>query len=123
MPARVLSVGQCGYDHGQIAGALKKAFGAETVAAASAEEALSLLGEGGFALVLVNRVFDADGALGLDFIDRVKKKRDLAGVPLMLVSNFEDAQRQAQEKGALAGFGKAALNQPATLERLRPLLS
>jgi len=43
-------------------------------------------------------------------------------VPVMLVSNFADAQAQAVESGALPGFGKAALNAPETLARLKEQL-
>ena len=46
----------------------------------------------------------------------------LRRVPVMLVSNYEDAQREAVAKGALPGFGKAALGQPHTLARLRAVL-
>jgi hypothetical protein len=40
----------------------------------------------------------------------------------MLVSNYEDAQLQATSRGALLGFGKAALNEPATHRRLAEVL-
>jgi hypothetical protein len=41
----------------------------------------------------------------------------------MLISNYEDAQKEAQAAGAVAGFGKAALGQPAMLDRVRPYLA
>jgi hypothetical protein len=37
----------------------------------------------------------------------------------MLVSNHEDAQREAVQAGALPGFGKASLGQPAMIARLK----
>src|SRR4051794_6307159 len=105
MPARVLSVGQCHFDHGNISRVLSSQFSAEVVPAATADEALSALRQGGFALVLVNRVFDSDGGSGLELI------REIAGspgsAPVMLVSNFEDAQARAVAAGAVRGFGKA----------------
>jgi CheY-like chemotaxis protein len=120
MAKKVLSVGQCSMDHGSISRTLQGAFGADVTPAATADEALSLLRGGGYGLVLVNRVFDSDGDSGLDFIRRVKA--EAPAVPVMLVSNFADAQAQAVEAGALPGFGKAALSAPQTLARLKERL-
>jgi two-component system chemotaxis response regulator CheY len=119
---RVLSVGQCGPDHGSIRRALQSAFAAEVTACDSAGEAIEQLRGGAFDLVLVNRVFDADGDSGLDLIRRLKADPELQGVPVMLVSNFEDAQAQAVAAGAAPGFGKSALQAAQTKERLRPYL-
>src|SRR6476660_8348454 len=47
---RVLSVGQCAADHGSISWTLRSSFGAEVVGADTAEEALTLLRDGDFAL-------------------------------------------------------------------------
>jgi two-component system, chemotaxis family, chemotaxis protein CheY len=120
MAKKVLSVGQCAIDHGNVSRALQSEFGADVRPAATADEALAALRGGSFALVLVNRVFDANGDSGLDFIRHVKA--EAPGVPVMLVSNFADAQAQAIEAGALPGFGKAALNAPETLARLKERL-
>jgi DNA-binding response OmpR family regulator len=123
MPARrVLSVGQCFADHGSIARTFRQHLGAEVVPAATADEALGRVREGAWDLVLVNRVLDADGTSGVEFIKRLKAEGALGGVPVVLVSNYEDAQRQAAEAGALPGFGKAALGQPHMLARVRALL-
>jgi CheY-like chemotaxis protein len=120
---RVLSVGQCGADHYGISSTLRQAFGAEVEQAATQTEALQLLGQERFALVLVNRVFDADGDSGVDLIRRVKADEALRAVPVLLVSNYADAQREAVEAGAEPGFGKAALGRPEMLQRVRPFLA
>jgi two-component system chemotaxis response regulator CheY len=120
---RVLSVGQCGADHGGISWALRQAFGAEVEDAATQAEALELLRNERFALVLVNRVFDADGDSGVDLIRRVKADESLRAVPVLLVSNYAEAQREAVEAGAEPGFGKASLGRPEMLERVRPFLT
>jgi CheY-like chemotaxis protein len=120
---RVLSVGQCGVDSGAIAHRLRKDFDAEVVAADTHGEALQALRAGGpFDLVLVNRVGDSDGAPGLELIRKVKAEPALAAVPIMLVSDYPDAQKQAAELGAVPGFGKSQLSRPAAHERLAPLL-
>jgi CheY-like chemotaxis protein len=121
-PKRVLSAGQCGFDHGGIAHTLWKSFGAEVVAADTPEEVTEQMRQGAFDLVLVNRVFDADGSSGLDLIRRVKSDKQLASAPIMLVSNHEDAQEEAVRAGAAPGFGKATLGHPQMLESVRVFL-
>ncbi|HEX5268998.1 MAG TPA: response regulator [Gemmataceae bacterium] len=123
MVKKVLSLGQCGADHSSIGGLLHRQFGADVVAARTSEDALAKLRQGGFALVLVNRVLDYDGGSGLDFIDMVRGDAGLAGVPVMLVSNYPDAQQEAVARGALPGFGKSALREPQTLSRLAEVLA
>src|SRR5437868_249650 len=119
---RVLSVGQCGADHGGITRTLRQAFGAEVVAAHSAAEALQQLQHGEYALVLVNRVLDWDGSSGVDVVRAVKGDEALRRVPVVLGSNYGDAQEAAVAAGAEPGFGKAALGRPEMLERVRPFL-
>ena len=121
--SRVLSVGQCGFDHGAISRHLAGRFGAEVVPADTHEEAIARLKAGDIALVLVNRVGDLDGAPGLDFIRRLKADPGLADVPVMLVSNYDDAQARAVALGALPGFGKAALHSADVEAKLDAALS
>jgi CheY-like chemotaxis protein len=120
---RVLDVGQCGFDHGAIAHYLRQAFGAEVVRAATFSEAVDALRRSSFSLVLVNRETDADGASGLDLIRTLKTDPTLASTPVMLVSNFPDAQRAAESLGALSGFGKSNLMTSDTRARLATALA
>lgn len=121
---RVLSVGQCGYDHSQISRVLGRSLDAEVVRADTQAEAVEALrNEGPFALVLVNRVGDADRARGLDLIRTLKADADLANVPVMLVSNHDDAQAEAVDAGALPGFGKSDLGSGRELDALRQALA
>jgi two-component system chemotaxis response regulator CheY len=119
---RILSVGQCGADHASISYAMRRTFDAETAAAASRESALERLRRETFALVLVNRILDADGESGLDLIRRMQADEQLRQVPVMLVSNYADAQEEAVAAGARPGFGKGQLGQPEMLERVRAVL-
>ena len=118
---RVLSVGQCGADHGAISWALR-ALGAEVTPAATQAEALERLRNESFDLVLVNRVFDADGDSGLELIRRLKADEARRATPAMLVSNYADAQKQAVEAGAEPGFGKGSLGRPEMIQRIKPFL-
>jgi DNA-binding response OmpR family regulator len=122
MPKQVLSVGQCAFDHAALCRLIEGRFNARVVPAATAGEAIAALAGQPFDLVLVNRVFDADGGLGLEFIRRVKSDGACSNVPLMLITNFPEHEAQAVAAGAVPGFGKRDLAGPAPLERLRPYL-
>jgi hypothetical protein len=119
---RVLNVGQCGFDHHTIATYLSRQFGAEAERADTLGEAREALGRGRFDLVLVNRILDADESSGLDLIRALRDDGDLEGVPVMLVSNYPDAQQAAIDLGAKPGFGKQDLESARTQDRLRTLL-
>jgi two-component system chemotaxis response regulator CheY len=119
---KVLSVGQCSADHGSISYLFREHFGMEVIAAHTGQDALNRLRRGGVDLVLVNRVFDHDHSSGVNFIAEVKGDADLQQVPIMLVSNYPDAQQKAVAFGALPGFGKADMDEPDTIARLREAL-
>jgi two-component system chemotaxis response regulator CheY len=116
---RVLSIGQCDYDHGNIARMLRHHFGAEAVPAADGAQALEHLRKGPFHLILVNRILDRSGEEGLEVIRLLRGQPELAATPIMLVSNYSSAQEQAVEIGAVPGFGKDALTHGSTLQMLR----
>jgi CheY-like chemotaxis protein len=119
---RVLSVGQCMADHSQLSRFLRSAFGTVVVSAETAGEAVQRMRQEAFDLVLVNRVFDADGESGIEWIRQVQADEQLKEIPIVLVSNYEDAQAEAVAAGARPGFGKASLQAPHTIERLREYL-
>ncbi len=120
---RVLSVGQCAFDHGRIARFLEQSFEAQVLAADTHAEALDLLGrENRMDLVLINRVGDRDGASGLDLIRTIMADSSLRNLPVMLVSNDVNAQAEAERLGARPGFGKAELSFEETVRRLRSVL-
>lgn len=122
MPKRVLDVGQCGFDHGSIRRLVAEEFGAEAVQADYLADALARLKGEQFDLVLVNRKLDADHSDGLAIVQAIKGDASLAATPVMLVSNFPDAQAAAVAAGAEPGFGKAELTLLATREKLRHFL-
>lgn len=119
---KVLNVGHCDYDHGNIRSLLTDHFDAEIQLARSRREAIESAQLGDWDLILVNRIFEEDGDSGLELIKVLKADPVTRSVPVMLVSNFADAQRAAIESGALPGFGKATLKTSATLEELRKVL-
>ena len=122
--AKVLDVGQCGFDHGNITELLEARFGAEVDSARDAVEAERLVAGGGYDLVLVNRILDADGSEGLAVIRRLRSAGEKGQCPpIMLVSNFADAQQQAIAAGAVPGFGKSQLSDAATIDLLGAYLA
>ena len=117
---RVLNVGQCVPDHMSISSYLRRKFDAEVVKVDSEEDALELVAKGDVDLVLVNRLYDADGSPGLETVKAITSGE--GPPPVMLVSNFEDAQQQAVKAGALPGFGKGDLGTATADEKLGPVL-
>jgi DNA-binding response OmpR family regulator len=115
----VIDLGQCDPDHASIKRVVE-GFGVTVVRAHSREDAKRYLGEGNVALILVNRVLDADGSDGMALIQEFSQS---GSVPVMLVSNYPEYQVKAVEIGAVPGFGKAALRDPATSELLRKTLA
>jgi two-component system chemotaxis response regulator CheY len=119
---RVLSVGQCAFDHTRIARHLDQAFRSDVEGVSTFDEALGALRSGRYDLVLVNRVNDLDEAPGIDLIRRLRADPSLSDVPVMLVSNFPKAQAEAEALGAIPGFGKAELASESTRGRLGAIL-
>jgi two-component system chemotaxis response regulator CheY len=119
---RVLSVGQCGIDHRSIANYLTDQFGALVEAAHDMDDVQRAMACASFNLVLVNRVLDRDGSSGLDLIRVLKSQPELAAIPVVLVSDYPEAQAAARALGTEPGFGKAELQDPQTLRRIKALL-
>lgn len=119
---RVLDVGQCDFDHENISRMLSEEFGAHVEQAVTSEEAFRAARAGRYDLVLVNRILDADGASGLDLIQRLQSNEDTRATPKMLVSNYADAQDAAVALGAKRGFGKDTLTSKETRDVLAALL-
>jgi CheY-like chemotaxis protein len=122
MPKRVLSVGQCVPDHTTLTSYLRGNFAAQVVKVDLAGEALEALGKEPFDLVLINRKLDADYSDGLEILRAIKADPQLAAVPVMLVTNYQEHQDAAVAAGAVRGFGKLEYGDPQTHEKLRPFL-
>src|SRR4051812_34552404 len=117
LPMTILSIGQCGVDGPRMTALFQQKLKAKVHNAADAAEAKRTLEKGDVDLIMVNRELARDGTCGISVIDELTK--DGVEVPVMLVSDHEDAQQEAQQHGAVPGFGKAALNDPETLELIR----
>ena len=122
MSKRVLSVGQCGFDNQALTHFLTKHFDVELRTSDLAADTISTLQSNEFDLILINRKLDRDYSDGMDILKQLKSDPQHENIPVMLVSNFEDAQATAMDSGALLGFGKSQYGDPAVLERLRAVL-
>ena len=116
---KVLNVGQCGMDGPAIARALRDNFGCSVVDAESLREATDVLDTQDFDLVLVNRIFDATGEEGLELVKSVGED----GPPVMMVSNYDDAQTAAESAGGVRGFGKKDMGREPMLAAVKPYLA
>lgn len=120
--ARVLDIGQCVPDHSSIRSMIESKFDAEVRRVTTGEEALAAMQEQPYDLVLVNRELDIDLSCGIDLISRLRESELGAKIPMMLVSNYAEAHEKAVSRGAVHGFGKAALQASDTQERLAEYL-
>ena len=101
---------------------LQKHFDAQVDRSHSLDEAVEAATNTAYDLILINRLLDADGSAGMDVLASLKSNPASTDIPVMIVSNYQDAQNQAIQNGAVAGFGKAALDLEDTLKKLRQYL-
>jgi two-component system chemotaxis response regulator CheY len=123
MSKRVLDVGQCGPDHSTIRGFLTAMFDCEVVQTHGLSDTLRELKSGNFHLVLVNRKLDADYSDGIEIVRAIKADSQIAGTPVMLVTNYPEHQAAAEQEGALRGFGKLEFDRAETKDKLAAVLA
>lgn len=113
---RILSIGQCQNDGPWMRRVLKKHLGAVVEEADSASEAVSKARQSRYDLILVNRELAFEQSSGLDLVPGLIAISP--ETPVMLVSDYEEAQVAAIEQGAARGFGKSDFETTETLGRL-----
>jgi CheY-like chemotaxis protein len=119
----VLSVGQCGPDHGTLSRFLLNHFGVQVVPVPLLDEGvLSRIRSGEFSLVLVNRKLDADYSCGMTVLKKICSDPAGSKTPVMLVTNYVEHQEKAVSLGGVYGFGKLEYDKPETLARLEGIL-
>lgn len=120
--ARVLDVGNCDPDHGMISTMLRQHFNVEIDRVMFVHDAIEKMRAGKYAIVLFNRLIFADGSPGDALLKQAKSDPQLAATPIMMISNFAEAQASAVAMGAVPGFGKAHVTSPQTRELLSQYL-
>lgn len=120
----ILLVGHCMPDMFMLRSAIRRHVRKADVETANSDRELEKSAEAGRRVVLlVNRQLDGRFSTisGIDLIRRLREAGDVR--PALLVSNYDDAQQQAIDAGALPGFGKRALYDATTGERLRAAIN
>lgn len=117
---KVVLVGHCGPDSYALRSAVGAAAPGVEVVFANDDQELAKV-EGSASLLLVNRVLDGDFAdtSGMSLIGRLAAR----GARVMLVSNFPEAQAEAEKAGALPGFGKKTMYAAETKVRIERALA
>lgn len=116
--AAVLEVGNCDPDHHVLHRMLTQQFDVSVDRVMHVDEALEKLRHGDYALVLFNRLIFADHSPGIALLERAKADGSANGTPMMMISNFDEAQHQSVAAGGVPGFGKNAIFDDSTTEML-----
>ncbi|EGF25373.1 response regulator [Rhodopirellula baltica] len=122
MAKTLVDCGNCGPDFNAIRQMVTSHFDAAVLQTHGAEDTIELLKKREVDLVTVNRKLDRDYTDGLDVIKQIKSDPDLAKVPVMLVTNYDEHQEAAMNEGAERGFGKLEIGSDKTIEQLKPYL-
>lgn len=122
MTKSVLSVGQCGPDHGSLTRFLNQHFDVRIDTADVAADAMQRLEQQSYDLVLVNRKLDQDYSDGMEIIRAIRQDERFADQAVMLVTNFPEHQEAAVKEGAAYGFGKNEYSDSSVVDRLKPFL-
>ena len=123
MPKIVVDCGNCAPDFSSIRQLIEANFDAQVLQTHGPEDTLQVLRQrADVALVTVNRKLDRDYTDGIEVIRQIKADPQLSEVAVMLVTNYQEHQQAAVAEGALPGFGKLSLRDPATQQRLQEVL-
>lgn len=120
--ANVLEVGNCDPDHATLNRMLTDRFDVRVDRVMFVNEAIERLRKEKYALVLFNRLIFADSSPGIAILERAKADPAVNGTPMMMISNFDEAQQQCVAAGGVVGFGKNAIFEDSTAELLAEYL-
>jgi len=122
-PIKVALVGHCGADARSLTRLVQRvAPDAEIVDVHQRADLERRLPE--LRAALVNRKLEGrfDAADGVDLIAQLSSETRSSDCAPLLISDYEDAQRRAEEAGAWPGFGKSTLRRREAEQRLRRAL-
>lgn len=119
----LLDCGNCGPDFSSIRQMATSNFDVTVLQTHGAEDTMQVLRSRKVDLVTVNRKLDRDYTDGMEVIKQIKSDPETQHVPVMLVTNYDEHQQAAIAEGAVEGFGKLSLDEPATKARLEVYLA
>ena len=117
-PARLLDVGNCDPDHSMIRRMLTEYFDVTIDRVMFVDDAIQKMQATKYDLVLFNRLIFDDGSEGIELLHRAKADPAIADQPVMMISNFPEAQAASKAAGGVPGFGKATATAPPTIALL-----
>lgn len=119
MAKKILLVGHCGPDSSYLRMVVRSADPKAQILTADDQDELDQALQQGVDLALFNRElgygFEESG--GVEVIRDLKNQHP--DLRMMLVSNYPEAQQEAQAAGALAGFGKREIGSPRVVQLLK----
>lgn len=117
---KALLVGHCLPDRMSLSRAVKRALPDVKTEAVNSDNALEKHFEDAD-LVLVNRALDGrfQASSGIDLIRSLGERRANGRPAMMLISDYPDAQEEAQQAGAAPGVGKSQLRGDEAARRFR----
>ena len=123
MPKRVALIGHCGADSAYLRIAVNSVAKDAQIVAVHDESSLKKQINEGLDLVLLNRQLDYGftSEEGVEMIRLLRAKHP--NVKLMLITNYDDVQKEAIRAGAMPGFGKRELGSARAKELLRAALT
>jgi CheY-like chemotaxis protein len=122
MTKTVVDCGNCGPDYNTIRKLVQSQFDAVVLQTHGLEDTLEQLAQRPVDLVTVNRKLDRDYTDGIEVIRGIKSDPRFSSVPVMLITNYEEHQQEAIQAGAVHGFGKLSVGDPATVRLLESIL-
>ncbi len=123
MTKTVVDCGNCGPDYNSIRKLIQANFSAVVLQTDGLEDTIAQLQQRPVDLILVNRKLDRDYTDGIEVIRALRSDPQFQAIPVMLITNYEEHQQEAMALGAVRGFGKLAIDDPATVELLAPVLA
>ncbi len=123
MSKTVIDCGNCGPDYNSIRKLVQSQFDAVVLQTHAIQDTLDVLAQRPVDLITVNRKLDRDYSDGMEVIRAIKADPRYAEIPVMLITNYEEHQQEAIAAGAVRGFGKLSITEPATVKLLEPYLS
>lgn len=120
--SRLLDVGNCDPDHAAIHRMLTENFDVQVDRVMFVDEALNHMRENRYDLVLFNRLVFDDASEGIELVRRAKEDAALESIPLMMISNYPEAQAASVAAGGVRGFGKSVISDSSTLDLLAAYL-
>jgi DNA-binding NarL/FixJ family response regulator len=111
MSKRILLVGHCGVDGPRMQREIAHFLDEADVLRINSDADLEQAVDQGADLLLINREpIGFEPRMGRDLVRELHRRYPDA--KLMLVSDYDDAQEEAEEEGAMPGFGKSIVGTP-----------